>query len=503
MIKKEKIVLIILDGWGLAETWGGNAIALANTPVMNSLSKNFPYTTLEAAGEAVGLPFNESGNSEVGHFNMGTGQIVKQGLSAINQMISDHSFFNNKILNDYFNNAKTNTLHLVGLASDGGIHSHISHLFALLELAKTLNLKRVALHLFTDGRDASPTSGIKFIKKIEQKIAETGVGEIATISGRYYAMDRDNNWDRVEKVYRAMVLAEGEEASSPQKALVTSYSNGITDEFMVPKVINKNLKISDDDTVIFFNFRSDRARQLARTLAIKNFNNFKRNNLPKNLKIATFASYQENLPVKVIFANQKTTMTLPVLLTQNKLTHCHIAETEKYPHVTYFFNGEKESPLEGEKRILVSSPKVATYDLKPQMSANEVAEKACDAVGQFDFIVINFANADMVGHTGNFEATTTAVETVDKCLGKLIKKIEYTGSTAIITADHGNAEKMIEPVTGLPYTEHTNNPVPFVLFSKKIEKLREDGKLSEIAPTILDLYGFEKPNEMKDQSLIC
>lgn len=501
-----QIVLIILDGWGLAQIWGGNAIGLAKTPTMDFLSEHYPFAVLEASGQAVGLPFDEPGNSEVGHLNIGSGQIVYQGLPAINQRIKDGSFFKNPALEEIMGRAskENKALHLIGLTSDGGIHSHISHLFALLELAKKHSLKQVFIHTITDGRDSAPTSGIKYIQKLGKKIQELGIGKIASVSGRYFAMDRDNHWDRIEKVYEVLTSDQKQEAESAEGVIYNSYAKGVTDEFILPVKVGRGANISDGDSVIFFNFRSDRARQLVRALTKKDFNEFKRPKLQKDLHIATFATYQEGLPVSVVFESKKIANPLANILTENKLTHLHIAETEKYPHVTYFFNGGIEKPFNGEQRILIPSPKVPTYDKKPEMSAREITEKALKQTEKFDFTVINFANTDMVGHTGNMKATIKAVETVDGCLGKLIQKILDKDITAIITADHGNAEQMINPLTGLEDTEHTTNPVPFILISQKnvAGKLSKNGRICDIAPTILKLLGLKKPESMSGESLL-
>lgn len=502
--KKQGVVLIVLDGWGLAERWGGNAIGLANTPVMDKLREGFPNIILRASGEAVGLPFQEPGNSEVGHLNIGSGQIARQGLPAINKMIADNSFYDNQTLKEAIDKAKSRSsaLHLVGLISDGGIHSHINHLFALLTLAKQKDFNNVYIHTFTDGRDCSPTSGIKFIREVQKKIEEIGVGSIATVSGRYFAMDRDGHWDRVKKVYDLLIQGVGEETRTAEASINNAYANGITDEFIPPKIIDKKGLIKDNDSVIFFNFRSDRARQLVRALTKKDFNEFGRKKRPQNLFVVTFASYQEGLDVEVAFKPQKVINPLAQVLANRDMTHCHIAETEKYPHVTYFFNGGIEEPFAGEKRILVPSPKVATFDLKPEMSASEITEQAIKEVGKHDFMVINYANADMVGHTGKMEPAIKAVEEVDTCLGKLLKRIETVNSLAIITADHGNAEQMINPLTGMEDTEHTNNPVPFIITDKKYKINGSEGRLCDIAPTVLDIYDMEKPDQMMGKSLI-
>ena len=496
-----------MDGWGLAETWGGNAVSLADKPTMDFLASTYPNTTLKASGEAVGLPYHEPGNSEVGHQNIGSGELAKQDLSSINKAIEDKSFFANPVLKDIFYKTAANNsvLHLIGLLSEGGIHSHISHLFALLETAKESELKKIAIHVITDGRDCPPTSGLSFIQKLEEKIKELDLGEIVSVSGRYYAMDRDNNWDRVQKFYDVITGSAARISGSIEEIVRKSYANGITDEFIEPVLLKKGLPITNRDSVIFFNYRSDRMRQIARTLTQKSFTEFKREIFPQSLVIGTFASYQDDLPVKVIFRFNNNLHPLASILSNRNISHLHAAETEKYAHVTYFFNGGVETPYKGEERIMVPSPRVKTYDLKPEMSAKQLTDKVLSRLlrDHFDLTILNFANPDMVGHTGNMEATMKAVETVDGCLGHLIKKLpdDYT---FLVTADHGNAEQMINPVTALPDTEHTNNPVPFIFVNKKAKgkKLEENGKLCDIAPTILDLFDIEKPSTMNGHSLL-
>ena len=503
---KTKIILAILDGWGVAETWGGNAISLADTPTMNFLDKKYPHTLLKASGQAVGLPYNEPGNSEVGHQNIGSGQIVKQDLSSINDTIKDRSFYANPVLNEVFETAKQKgTLHLCGLLSDGGIHSHISHLIALLSLARKKGLKRVAIHAITDGRDTPPTSGFSFATKIEEVIKDFKVGKIASVGGRFYAMDRDNNWDRIEKYYNLISGQAKEWIASAGQVIKSSYASGVTDEFIFPTLIDKDLTISDGDSIVFFNYRTDRMREIVQALSLPKFSGFRRKKVLKNLKIATFSSYQEGLSAKVVFNQKNIVNPLVKVLSEKKLSHLHVAETEKYAHVTYFFNGGIEKPFVGESRILIPSPDVKTYNLKPEMSARIITQKTLERLSKKgdDFVVINFANPDMVGHTGNFDATIKAIQTVDQCLGQLIKNLGKS-YTFLVTADHGNAEQMIDPVTGLEFTEHTINPVPFILVDKNRKKVRfrKEGVLADIAPTILSLYQIPKPKEMSGTSLI-
>ena len=504
VITKNKIALIVLDGWGVDRTWAGNAIALSDTPNFDKLKNDFPNALLAASGEAVGLPFQEPGNSEVGHLNLGTGQPVSQGLTDINQKINDGSFFNNPVLVETIEHTKKNQscLHIIGLLSDGGIHSHIDHLFALLKFLKKQDQTQVFLHLFTDGRDSSPTSSPEFIRDLDNVISELNLGIISTIVGRYYAMDRDRHWDRIELAYNAITKRVGKKAETAEEAISNSYADGITDEFITPYIIDGGKPIEDNDSVIFYNFRSDRARQISESLIGKDFTGFKRT-LLKNIFLATFASYQEGLEAHVIFKDQKIKNPLASVFAQNSLSHLHVAETEKYAHVTYFFNGGEERPFANEKRILVPSPKVPTYDLKPEMSAAEITKKVLPLIGEDDFLVLNFANVDMVGHTGDFVATQKAIEEVDKNLGILIEKLILKNVITFITADHGNAERMIDPLTGLEDTEHTENPVPLILVSKilKDKKLPEDGRLADIAPTILNLLGLKPPAEMTGKKL--
>jgi 2,3-bisphosphoglycerate-independent phosphoglycerate mutase len=509
-IQKNKLLLIILDGWGISPPWGGNAESIADTPNMNRFLSKYQNTRLEASGVAVGLPKDEMGNSEVGHLNIGAGRVIRQDISMITESINNGSFFNNPTLKETANwvNKNNSALHIAGLVSDGGVHSHIDHLFAILDWAKKENIQKVFIHAFTDGRDTDVSKALSYISSLKDKMTELGIGKIATISGRYYAMDRDKRWERTKRVYQAMVDSIGETSDDPLKAISHSYSQNINDEFINPTVIIENSKpvgpIQKDDALIFFNFRSDRVRQLMHAFVNPNFKAFQRTKVP-NLFFVTMVPYEYYLQnqVHVIFPTPKEIKnTLAEVISNNHLTQLHIAETEKYAHVTYFFNGGIEKPFPGEKRILIPSPRVATYDLKPEMSANIITEKVIDNLDKFDFMVINYANADMVGHTGNMNAAKIALETIDKDLGKLIPLALEKNYSIIITADHGNVEQMINPVTSEEDTEHSTNPVPFILIDdeKKFKNLHP-GKLANIAPTILDIMNIKKPVEMNEKSL--
>jgi len=507
---KAPIALVILDGWGLGdENDGYNAIVRSEPPHMKLLSELYPTTTLTCSGEAVGLPEGQMGNSEVGHLNIGAGRIVYQELTRITKEIREGEFFTNPVLVNAVEQAKTNdsALHLMGLVSDGGVHSHIDHLYALLELAKRHDLKKVYVHAFLDGRDVPPSSGIEYIKALEEKIKEFGIGSIATVAGRYYAMDRDKRWERVEKAYNAMVCREGEEAASASEAVETSYKLGKTDEFVAPTVIAGcgDCGIKANDSVIFFNFRPDRARELTRVFIDEKFDGFIRCGGLLPLHFASMTQYDETVVVPVAYKPQFLKNTLGEVLENNGLTQLRIAETEKYAHVTFFFNGGDEKPYPGEERILVASPKVATYDLKPEMSAIEVTDKLVEAIktGKFDVIILNYANSDMVGHTGKLDAAMKAVTTVDNCVGRVVEAMRSQGGITLITADHGNAEKMLDHVTGEPFTAHTTNEVPLIMVSEKHRgRTMKKGILADIAPTILDLAGIEIPAEMTGKSLI-
>ena len=490
---KKPTVLLILDGYGERKEKEGNAIALAKTPVMDRLKKEFPYVEGQASGLFVGLPDGQMGNSEVGHMNMGAGRIVYQELTRITKSIQDGDFFENKALKAAVEHCKKedSALHFMGLVSSGGVHSHIEHIYGLLELAKRAGLKKVYLHAFLDGRDTPPDSGKSFLLAVEKKMQELSVGEIATISGRYYAMDRDKNYDRVEKAYRAMVDGTGEKASSVEEAIDASYAKKVYDEFVLPTVIEKDgavHTVSDGDAMIFFNFRPDRAREICHAFCDDDFSFFERG-ARKNIFFVCFTDYDPTIPNKhVAFEKEEIHNTLGEVVSNLGKNQLRIAETEKYAHVTFFFNGGKEEPYENEDRILVPSPKeVPTYDLKPEMSCYTVTEKLTEAIrsGKYDLVVANFANPDMVGHTGVLPAAIKAIEVVDECMGKVVDAVESMHGNLFILADHGNADIMIDEKTGEPYTAHTTNPVPFILVSEEKHKLREGGCLADVAPTLL------------------
>ena len=507
---KKPTVLLILDGYGERKEKDGNAIALANTPVMDKLKKEFPYVEGQASGLFVGLPDGQMGNSEVGHMNMGAGRIVYQELTRITKAIEDGDFFENKALKEAVEHCKkeNTALHFMGLVSSGGVHSHIGHIYGLLELAKRAGLKKVYLHAFLDGRDTPPDSGKSFLMDVEKKMQELGVGEIATISGRYYAMDRDKNYDRVEKAYRAMVDGTGEKASSVEEAIDASYAKKVYDEFVLPTVIEKDgavHTVSDGDAMIFFNFRPDRAREICHAFCDDEFNFFNRG-ARKKVFFVCFTDYDPTIPNKLVaFEKEEIHNTLGEVVSNLGKNQLRIAETEKYAHVTFFFNGGKEEPYENEDRILVPSPKeVPTYDLKPEMSCYTVTEKLTEAIrsGKYDLVVANFANPDMVGHTGVLSAAIKAIEGVDECMGKGVDAVESMHGNIFILADHGNADIMIDEKTGEPYTAHTTNPVPFILVSDEKHKLREGGCLADVAPTLLELMGIPQPKEMTGKSLL-
>ena len=507
-MNRKPVMLMILDGFGINPNEKGNAVAIANTPNIDKLKKTWPTTIIHTSGLDVGLPEGQMGNSEVGHTNIGAGRIVYQDLTRITKSIQDGDFFSIKEFSDAIDNCKKNNsnLHIMGLLSDGGVHSHIRHLIALLEFAKRKDFENVYVHCFMDGRDTPPTSGEGYIAKLEEKMKEKGVGKIATIEGRFYAMDRDKRWNRVKEAYDAMVNGVGEEATSALGAIEASYQKEVFDEFVKPTVICNGdspvATIKDNDSVIFFNFRPDRAREITRTLVDKDFNEFETKKM--NLFFVCFTQYDETMPnVKIAFKPETLVNTFGEYISKKGLKQLRIAETEKYAHVTFFFNGGEEKEYEGEDRILVPSPKVETYDLKPEMSALEVTDKVVEAInsGKYDSIILNYANPDMVGHTGSLEAAVKAVETIDGCIGKVVEAIEKQNGVLIITADHGNAEQMIDYKTGEPQTAHTTNPVPLILVGLEGVKLKE-GKLADLAPTMLDIMGLEKPQEMTGESLI-
>ena len=517
------VAVIVLDGFGIAPPSDSNAVYLAKKPVFDDLIKNYPHSVITAAGEAVGLPWQEMGNSEVGHMNIGSGRIVYQELPKINKAITDGTFFKNEAFLKVIEHVKTNksALHLLGLASEGGVHSHIEHLFALMELAKMSKVKNVYLHVITDGRDTPPKVALDGIEMIRDRIKEIGVGEIASVSGRYFAMDRDERWDREEKAYKAIVLGEGPQANSAEKAIKDSYNREVFDEMIEPVTIAEKGrpigKMNPKDGVIFFNFRSDRAKQMTKAIVLPGFDKFKRGPRIPDLEFATMIQYDRDLPVDIAYPPEKIENSLGEILANNKKTQFHIAETEKYAHVTVFFNCGRISPFPGEDRELITSPQVATYDLQPEMSASEVADRAVKKLseGKTDFMILNFANPDMVGHTGNIPAATKAVEAADECLGKVVKKIFDLGGAAIITADHGNCEVMRNLQTGEMLKEHTANPVPFIIvaedrrFKTPPKNLVTDlgvlapvGVLGDVAPTVLDMMGLPKPKEMGGISLL-
>jgi len=514
------IVLVVLDGWGISPNIEGNAIKKANLPTIDKLNKNYPLLALQASGISAGIPWGEPGNSEVGHTIMGSGKIIYQNLPRITLSIQDRSFFVNEVLFSGMQNVNKNnsSLHLMGLISEGSVHSSKEHLFALLEMAKEQKVKNVFLHIFTDGRDSSPTSGIQIIEEVKDKMKMIGVGKIATICGRNWAMDRNNNWDRTEKAYRMLTNGEGEQIEDPATYLNKSYDKDVTDEYIAPAVVTEEGKpvalIQDNDSVIFFNFREDRARQLTKAFVIPEFNKIKRDKFLK-LKFITMTEYEKDLPVGVVFPPEKTRNGLGEVLSVHGKKQLRIAETEKYAHVTYFFNGGREEPWQGEDRILIPSPSVAKYDLEPEMSSAKITQKTLEQIetNKYDFILINYANADMVGHTGNIEAAIKAVTSIDKSLSILIPGILKKDGYLFITADHGNVEEMVDPYTGQIITEHSINPVPFWMITKDNHREKTEaeiaesqknirGLLSDIAPTILDVMGIEKPEEMNGESLI-
>ena len=522
-MKKTPYAIIIMDGYGYNACSVGNAVHCADSKNVNELIKNYPSTLIGASGMDVGLPEGQMGNSEVGHLNIGAGRIVYQDLTKITKSIMDGDFFNNVALLKAVDNAVKNdkNLHLYGLLSTGGVHSHTSHVYALLRLAKEKGVKNTFVHCFLDGRDTDPKSGAGFVSELQKEIDKLGYGVIASVCGRYYAMDRDNNWDRIEKAYDMLTIGSGEKAENAEKAILDSYEKGVTDEFMLPTNVVKNGKpvglIEKNDSVIFFNFRPDRARQITRAVSQKDFTPYFDEKLGKNMYFERktgflapvytgFAVYDASFKdVFVAFPPEAIINTLPQYLASLNLSQLHIAETEKYAHVTFFFNAKLEKPVDGETRIVIPSPAVATYDLKPEMSAYEVTEKVLSELdtGKYDVMILNFANCDMVGHTGIFDAAVNAVKAVDECVKKVVDKILELGGNAIITADHGNADKMLDE-NGNAFTAHTTNMVPMIVVGEKFKnkKLASGGKLCDIAPTLLDMMGVEIPKEMTGKSLI-
>ena len=503
---KKPLILIIMDGFGINESDYGNAIHAADKPNIDRLFARWPKTQIGASGMDVGLPDGQMGNSEVGHTNIGAGRIVYQELTRITKTMQEGGFAKNEAFTAAIENCRKNgsALHLMGLLSDGGVHSHNSHLYGLLRMAKEAGLTDVYVHCFMDGRDVPPSSGKEYVEELLAKMEEIGVGKIATVMGRYYAMDRDNRWERVGKAYDAMVNREGDHFACGVCAMKASYENGVTDEFVVPAVIEGGAPIQANDSVIFFNFRPDRAREITRTLVDDDFTGFARKNGRFPLHFVCMTQYDATMPnVDVAFKPQSLTNTFGEYISKNGLKQLRIAETEKYAHVTFFFNGGVEATFEGEDRALINSPKVATYDLKPEMSAYEVCDEVVSRINsdKYDVIILNYANCDMVGHTGVFDAAKAAVEAVDTCIGRTVDAILAKGGVALITADHGNADKMYEP-DGSPFTAHTTNPVPFVVCGIDA-KLREGGRLADIAPTMLEILGLPNPEEMDGESLLA
>ena len=506
---KKPLLLCIMDGFGINPEKKGNAVDIAKTPNLDKLFATYPNTTLQASGMAVGLPEGQMGNSEVGHTNIGAGRIVYQELTRITKSIADGDFFENEALNAAIENCKKNgsNFHIMGLLSDGGVHSHNTHIYGIVELAKRAGLSKVFIHCFLDGRDVPPSSGKDFVTEMAEKLSEIGVGKIATVMGRYYAMDRDNRWDRVEKAYNAMVKGEGETVACGICAVANSYAKDVTDEFVVPTVVVENGeaigRISENDSVVFANFRPDRAREITRTIVDPEFCGFEREFF--NTYFVCMTQYDKTMPnVDVAFKPQVLTNTLGEYLSIKGKKQLRIAETEKYAHVTFFFNGGVEKVSEGEDRALINSPKVATYDLQPEMSAYEVTDKLMEELDNkdLDVIILNYANCDMVGHTGIIDCAVKAVETVDECVGKVADKVLSMGGAMLITADHGNADQMIDPESQGPFTAHTTFPVPFIVLGCGDVKLRADGVLADIAPTMLKILELEQPSEMTGKSII-
>ena len=505
-MRKGPVALIILDGFGLRDEYEGNAVAQSKKPNYDRLWNQYSNTTLIASGEAVGLPDGQMGNSEVGHLNIGAGRIVYQNLTRINKSIRDGDFFQNETLLEAVTHAKKNnsSLHVMGLLSDGGVHSHFEHLFALLQLAKMNDIDKVYVHAFLDGRDVNPQSALDFIEQTEEKMVEIGVGKFASVTGRYYAMDRDKRWERVEKTYRALVDGTALPTSRPSVGVLDSYKNDVHDEFVQPFVIEEHGKpvatIEDGDAVVFFNFRPDRAIQLSRAFTDATFEEFETKKF-ENLKFVTFTHYSDEVVSDVVFNTENLEDTLGEVISSHGLRQLRIAETEKYPHVTFFMSGGREEQFEGEGRMLIASPKVATYDLQPEMSAYELTDKLVDSIAtdNFDAIILNFANPDMVGHSGMLEPTIKAIETVDECLGRIVDALQAKGGTAIVTADHGNADE-VRTTEGAPMTAHTTNPVPVIITEENLD-LRTDGILADLAPTMLKLLKLKQPEKMTGKPL--
>lgn len=523
--RPKPVVLVILDGWGVGQPFAGNAISQSNLKVFDSLIANYPTTTLMASGDAVGLPWGEEGNSEVGHLNLGLGKILYQDLPRINKSIADGKFYNNPVLIKAAMHVKNydSQLHIIGLVSDGCVHSSIDHLYALLNFVKAAEIKKIFIHAFLDGRDTSMNAGVNFIKNLERTLKKMGIGKIATICGRFYAMDRNNNWDRTAKAYLAIAEGIGNQSENSIEAIEASYKKKIYDEEFIPTVITENgqpiAKIADNDAIIFFNFRPDRARQLTKALVLPDFKRFERTKFSNNIFFACFTEYEKGLPVSIVFSPEEVKNALGEVISKAGFKQLRISETEKYAHVTYFFNGGRETKSPGEDHILIPSAPIPNYDMKPEMSAPEITKRLLEVIkdDKYDFILVNYANADMVGHTGNIEAAIKAVETVDKCLDKLVKSVLSKDGVLVITADHGNAEIMFNMQTGQIDKEHSNTPVPFILVGKEflgknfgwantptndLSLLEPQGVLSDVAPTVLKIMGIKQPKNMTGVSLI-
>jgi 2,3-bisphosphoglycerate-independent phosphoglycerate mutase len=505
---KKPLVLTILDGWGFSATTEGNAIAAARKPTYDVLLREYPNTLVHTSGRYVGLPEGQMGNSEVGHLNIGAGRIIYMDVTRIDRMIASGEFLNNPVLLDSMRHARTHRLHLMGLCSDGGVHSLLTHLYALLKMAKQQQVEQVFVHCFMDGRDTPPESGAGFLEQVQKELRQIGIGKIATLSGRYYAMDRDKRWDRIERAFGAMVLGNGAKSDDPVAAVKRSYEHGVTDEFIEPvTIVDANKQpvglIRDDDACLFFNYRADRGREMTMALTDPTLEKPSRSLAPKNLHLTTMTEYDASFRVPFVLPREHPNNILADVMARLNWKNLRVAETEKYAHVTYFFNGGKEEPYPGESRELVPSPKVATYDLKPEMNAAGITEVVVKAIDQrsFDVIVMNYANADMVGHSGKMAPTVKAVEAVDAGLGEIYAALRRSGGSWIITADHGNAEMMIDPVTKGPHTYHTTNPVPFVLVTETGARLRSGGALQDISPTVLSFLDENQPKEMTGRDL--
>jgi 2,3-bisphosphoglycerate-independent phosphoglycerate mutase len=506
--QKKPLVLTILDGWGFSSATEGNAIAAARKPTYDALLRKYPNTLVQTSGPAVGLPPGQMGNSEVGHLNIGAGRVIYMDVTRLDRMIASGEFFNNPVLLESMKHAKSHRLHLMGLCSDGGVHSLLTHLYALLQMAKKQSVEHVFVHCFMDGRDTPPESGAGFIEQVQKEMRQIGLGKIASVSGRYYAMDRDKRWDRVERAFNAMVLGTGQKAEDPVAAVKRSYEHGVTDEFVEPvTIVDANHQpvglIRDDDACIFFNYRADRGREMTVALTDPTLEKPSRSVAPKNLHFTTMTEYDKNFTVPFVLPREHPNNILADVMAQLNWKNLRVAETEKYAHVTYFFNGGNEKPYPGESRELVPSPKVATYDLQPEMSAQGITDVVVKAIDQheFDIIVMNYANADMVGHSGRMAPTILAVEAVDAGLGQIYAALQRSGGSWMITADHGNAEMMIDPVTKGPHTYHTTNPVPFILVSESRVMLRSSGSLQDISPTVLGFLDEKQPKEMTGRDL--